>query len=89
MTNVSTNHPDNIPYLELTGKGRQISFRRDCLGEIKIYRSVNGGKPGLLAEQIRTPFVDESEFPTGTTLTYTVEVELHQEKKQYELEARL
>ncbi|ARS38136.1 hypothetical protein CA264_21570 (plasmid) [Pontibacter actiniarum] len=89
MTNVSTSHPSNIPYLELVKEGRKISFRRDCFGEIIVRRKVNDGDWETLIERTRSPFVDTDPFPPGTTLTYSVELELDNEKKQYELDARL
>lgn len=89
MTNVKTGHPGDLPYIELTEKGRQISFRRDCFGEIKIYRQINDGEPELLIERIRTPYVDSDNFPEGTKLSYTIELEQKEGTKQYTLEARL
>jgi hypothetical protein len=89
MTNIQTDHPGGLPYIEFTEEGRQISFRRDCFGEIKIYRQVNDGESELLIQQTRTPYVDPDNFPKGTKLSYTVELEQNKEKKQYTLEARL
>ena len=89
MTNVQKDHPNGIPYIELTEAGRRISFRRDCLGEVKIFRQVNDGEPQLLIQGIRTPYVDAESFPGGTKLSYTIELELNDEKKQYTLEARI
>lgn len=89
MTNVSTEHPGGIPYIELTEQGRKISFRRDCFGEIKIERKVNDGEWKLLIERIRSPFVDEEDFPPGTRIAYSVELEQNDQKKQYEFDVRL
>jgi hypothetical protein len=89
MTNVQTDHPSGLPYIELTEEGRQISFRRDCFGEIKIYRQINDGASELLIERIRTPYVDTDNFPEGTKLSYTIELEQNNVQKQYTLEARL
>lgn len=89
MTNVQTGHPNGLPYIEFTENGRQISFRRDCFGKIKIFRQVNDGEPELLIQRTRTPYVDADRFPKGTKLTYTIELEQNNEEKQYTLEARL
>lgn len=89
MTDVSTDHPYGLPYIELNEKGRQISFRKDCLGEVKIYRKVNDGEWDMLIQRTRTPFTDTEAFPNGTRLGYTIELEQSGEKKQYNLEALL
>ncbi|WP_114780600.1 hypothetical protein [Botryobacter ruber] len=89
MTNVSTDHPAGIPYIELTDEGRKISFRKDCLGELKILRKVNESDWETLIQRTNPPYVDQEAFPRGTKLTYAIELELHNEKKEYELEVRL
>lgn len=89
MTNVSTNHPYGIPYLELIEKGRKISFQKDCFIDIKILRKVNDGEWHTLVEQVKSPFIDADAFSSGTGLSYSIELVLNGEKKQYELEARL
>ncbi|WP_017733307.1 hypothetical protein [Nafulsella turpanensis] len=89
MTDVSTDHPENIPYIELAEEGRQISFRKDCPGAIKIYRKVNEDERELLIQQTRTPYLDKEKFPSGTKLTYSVELEQGNETKKYELKARV
>jgi hypothetical protein len=89
MTNVSTDHPENIPFIELTDLGRKISFKKECLGDVKIYRQVNGGERLLLIENSRTPFVDQDAFSAGTQLLYSIELKQDNESKQYELEVRL
>lgn len=89
MTDVSTDHPYGIPYIELVEQGRKISFQRDCLGEVKIYRKVNEEDWNLLIQQTRTPYVDTEEFPSGTKISYKIELEQNHEKHQYTLEVRL
>lgn len=89
MTDVNTDHPYGIPYIELTENGRKISFRRECLGVVKIYRMINDEEPKMLIQQVRTPFIDTEAFPDGTRLTYSIELEQGKENKQYDLEVRL
>ena len=89
MTDVSTDHPENIPYIELTNGGREISFRRDCFGSLKIYRKVNDGGQELIMQKARTPYTDKEDFPSGTKLTYTIELEQDEDVKRYTLEAKL
>lgn len=89
MTDVSTNHPFGLPYIELTEQGRRISFRRDCLGQAKIYRKVNQGEWEIIIQHIRPPFVDTEAFPHGTKLSYSIELELNNGKKKYELDVML
>ncbi|PRY13799.1 hypothetical protein CLV24_105169 [Pontibacter ummariensis] len=89
MTDVSTDHPGNIPYVELLEEGRKISFRRDFFGEIRIQRKVNDGEWKVLAERVRSPYVDAEDFPPGTRLSYAVGLELDNEKHSYELVAVL
>ncbi len=88
MTDVSTDHPNNLPYIELTAKGRHISFRKECLGEVKIYRKVNEESNWkMLIQDTRTPFVDTENFPDGTRLSYAIELDLDGKMHRYELEA--
>ncbi|GAB3168923.1 hypothetical protein [Telluribacter humicola] len=89
MTEVSTNHPNGLPYIELTDQGCKLSFRKECLGNIKIYRKVDDGEEELLVQGIQTPYTDEANFPAGSTLTYIIELDHDQQKYQYTLEARL
>lgn len=89
MTNVQTGHPSGLPYIEFTAEGRQISFRRDCFGEIKIYRQVNDGEIMLLIQQARTPYVDTDDFPKGTKLSYTIELEQEGQTHKYNLDVWL
>ena len=89
MTDVSTDHPENIPYIELSDKGREISFRRDCFGTLKIYRKVNEGEEELLIQKARTPYIDKEAFPSGTSLTYTIELEQDNEVQKYTLKANV
>ena len=89
MTNVQTGHPSGLPYVELKQGGRQISFQKDCLGEIKIHRQVNDGEPELLVQRTSTPYTDTDNFPEGTKLTYAIELDQNNEKHQYQLEVRL
>jgi hypothetical protein len=89
MTDVRTNHPNNLPYIELTEEGRHISFRKECLGAIKIYRKVNENDWNMLIKDTKTPFVDMEDFPEGTHLVYAIELEQNSENHRYELEARL
>ena len=89
MTDVSTNHPSGLPYIELLEEGRKISFRRDCFGEIRIQRKVNEGEWEVLAERIRSPFVDAEPFPAGTKISYAVELELSKKVHKYKLDVRL
>lgn len=89
MTDVSTDHPSGIPYIELVEQGRQISFRRDCFGEIKIYRKVDEDDWELLIQQTRTPYVDSADFPSGTKLSYRIELEQDKQVHKYHLEVRL
>ena len=89
MTDVSTNHPSGLPYIELLVEGRKISFRRDCFGEISIHRKVNEGEWEVLAQRVRSPFVDKDPFPSGTEIAYSVELELDDKTHQYQLDVRL
>lgn len=89
MTNTSTNHPQHIPYIELTEEGRKISFRKDCLDEVEIYRKVNENDWELLIKDIRTPYTDQEEFPAGTLLSYSIRLGSAGEEKPYELDVRL
>ncbi|WP_247236788.1 hypothetical protein [Telluribacter sp. SYSU D00476] len=89
MTEVSTDHPSGLPYIELTEQGRKISFRKECLGDVKIFRKVNDGEEELLVQGIRTPYTDADSFPEGSKLTYTIELDQDRQKHQYHLEARL
>ena len=89
MTDVRTNHPNGIPYIELTEEGRKISFRKECLGNVKIFRKVNEEDRKKLIQDTRTPFVDTEKFPEGTVLSYTIELDQDGEKHEYQLEARL
>ena len=89
MTDVSTDHPSGIPYIELVEQGRKISFRRDCLGEVKIYRKINDEDWKLLIQQVRTPYVDAEDFPSGTTISYAIELDQENKKNKYNLEVRL
>ena len=89
MTDVSTDHPENIPYIELREEGREISFRRDCFGTLKIYRQVNKGEQELLIKQARTPYIDTEKFPSGTSLTYTIELEQDNDVQKYTLKANV
>lgn len=89
MTNVSTDHPNHIPYIELTEEGRKISFRRDCFGEIEILRKVNDQNWELLVKEVRTPYIDEEKFPPGTKLTYSIRLEEDKKKKKFSLDVRL
>ena len=89
MTDVRTNHPIGIPYIELTEEGRKISFRKECLGNVKIFRKVNEEDRKMLIQDTRTPFVDTEDFPEGTVLSYTIELDQDGEKHEYQLEARL
>ena len=89
MTNVKTGHPSHLPYIELTDKGRKISFRRDCLEEIEIQRKVNEQDWKLLVKNIRTPYTDEESFPDGTKLSYSIKLTENGEEKEYILDARL
>ena len=89
MTDVRTDHPDNLPYIELSEEGRRISFRKECLGDVKIYRQLNDGEAELLIQDTRTPYVDTDEFPQGSRLSYTIELDQNGRKHEYQLEARL
>ena len=89
MTDVSTDHPNHIPNIELIEEGRKISFRKDCFGEIKIYRKVNNGEIILLIQQARTPYVDTDDFSKGTKLSYTIELEQEGQIHKYNLDAWL
>lgn len=89
MTTLNTDHPNHLPYIELVEEGRKISFRRDCLGDLEIFRKVNDKDEALLIKKARTPYVDEEEFPPGTKLNYSIRLEENGEEKQYELEVRL
>lgn len=89
MTDVSTDHPYGLPYIELNEEGRQLSFRKDCLGTIKISRKVNDGNWEMLIQRTSTPFTDTEAFPEGTRLAYSIELEQNGEKKEYQLEALL
>lgn len=88
MTSVSTEHPYGLPYIELTGKGRKISFRKDCLEDVAILRKVNEGEWEKLVKNTRSPYVDEESFPTGTKLSYVIELNSGSNRR-YEVEARL
>lgn len=89
MTNSSTKHPQHIPYIELTDEGRKISFRKDCLDEVEIYRKVDENERELLIKNIRTPYIDQEEFPAGTQLSYSIRLVSSGEEKPYELDVRL
>lgn len=89
MTKINTDHPNHIPYIELTEKGRKISFHRDCFGEIEIWRRVNEQDWELLIQKIRTPYVDQEKFPPRTRLTYSIRLEENEEKKQFNLDVQL
>lgn len=89
MTDVSTSHPENIPYIELSDEGRKISFRRECFGTLKIYRQVNEGEQELLIRKARTPYIDKERFPSGTSLTYTIELEQDNQVQEYSLKANI
>ncbi|HEV7346895.1 hypothetical protein [Telluribacter sp.] len=89
MTDVSTKHPSGLPFVELTDSGRKISFRRDCLGEVMISRTVDGGEEKLLVEGIRPPYTDQDDFPVGSHITYTIKLDYNQQKHQYTLEVWL
>ncbi|WP_266205911.1 hypothetical protein [Pontibacter kalidii] len=89
MTDVSTEHPDRLPAVELLEQGRSISFNKDCLGDVRVRRSVNNGPWDTLTEQARSPYVDQDYFPAGTHLLYEVELEQNNERKKYELEVSL
>ena len=85
MTDVNTDHPNHLPYIELIESARKISFRRDCFGEIEILRKVNNGNWELLIKKVRTPYIDEEKFPSGTKLSYVIRLEENDEKKQFNL----
>ena len=89
MTDVSTEHPDRLPAVELVEQGRKIVFHKDCLGDVKVSRSANNGPWDVLTEQARSPYIDHEEFPAGTHLRYEVEMEQDNERKKYELEVML
>lgn len=89
MTDSSTNHPSHIPYIELTDQGRKISFRKDCLDEVEIYRKVDENEQELLVKNIRTPYIDQEEFPAGTHLSYAIRLTSAGDEKPYELDVRL
>lgn len=90
MTDVRTDHPNNLPYLEITEEGRRISFRKECLGDVKIYRKTAKDKEWkTLIQDTRTPYVDPEDFPEGTRLSYRIELDQQGEKHEYQLEARL
>ena len=89
MTDVSTDHPSGLPYIELENNKRKISFRRDCFGTVKIYRKVNEEDWKLLIREVRTPYVDSESFPPDTKLTYTIELEQEGKTHKYQLEARI
>ena len=56
MTFEMTIHPDHIPYKELVEKGRKISFRKDCVGYLKLRRKVNDQDWQVLVTKARTPY---------------------------------
>ncbi len=89
MTNITTDHPYGIPYVELTDNGRKISFERDCLADVKILRRINDGDWVILMDRARSPYTDTEKFPTGTHLSYSVELEINGKHQKYELEAML
>ncbi|OKL40464.1 hypothetical protein [Pontibacter flavimaris] len=89
MTDISTEHPDSIPSVELLNQGRRINFSKHCLGDVKVRRSVNKGSWDTLTEQARSPYIDQDDFPAGTHLLYEVELEQDNERKKYELEVSL
>lgn len=89
MTDIKTDHPEHIPQVELVESGRKISFRRDWFGEIKIMRKVNDQDWTVLIEKARTPYIDEEEFPAGTELSYIIQLDENNERKQFQLDVHL
>jgi hypothetical protein len=87
MTQISTEHPQHIPYIELTEQGRKISFRKECLEEIEIRRKVNENDWSPLAKNIRTPYIDEEDFPSGTKLSYAIRI--GEQENDYILDLKL
>lgn len=89
MTNVSTELPYGIPYIELTDRGRRISFQKDCLEDVSIIRKVNEGEWEKLSTHIRSPYINEEAFPEGTKLSYNIDLTPANSNRRYQLEARL
>jgi hypothetical protein len=88
MTQIQTEHPAGIPHIEFTDNGRKISFRKDCLGEVRIYRKLQGGEERLLAKNVRTPYMDFEELPANCTAIYRIELEQDHRIFKYHLEVR-
>lgn len=87
MTSITPAHPYGIPALELTAKGRKISFEKECLADVRIVRKVNDAEPELLIERARSPYTDEEQFPEGTRLTYSIDLTHEGQPKSYTLQA--
>jgi len=89
VTEINISHPSGLPYLELTGEGRKISFQRDCLGRITLFRTVDGQAEELLMENSRSPITDNQEFPPGSHIVYKIVLDLYHKTHEYELQVRL
>lgn len=63
---------DHEAVITLVPEGRSISFKKQCLESIDIWRSVNGNEWQEIANNVRAPYVDDEKFDSPAVLKYKV-----------------